>query len=45
MVPNNVAVVINSGSINTIGYRIYVSPTGEANYVNGKGKLPEKFTK
>ncbi|GBE91901.1 hypothetical protein [Nostoc cycadae] len=49
LVPNNVAVVINSGSTNTIGYRIYVSPTGEANYVDGKGsgkgKLPEKFTK
>ncbi|MBH8575171.1 hypothetical protein I8752_19555 [Nostocaceae cyanobacterium CENA369] len=49
LVPNNVAVIANSGSTNTIGYRIYVSPTGEANYVDGKGsgqgKLPEKLIK
>ncbi|BAY98464.1 hypothetical protein NIES37_24140 [Tolypothrix tenuis PCC 7101] len=48
LVPNNVGVILNSGSTNTIGYRIYVSPTGEANYVDGngsgKGKLPEKLT-
>ncbi|MBD2441408.1 hypothetical protein [Nostoc sp. FACHB-110] len=49
LVPNNVAVIVNSGSTNTIGYRIYVSPTGETNYVDGKGsgngKLPEKLVK
>ncbi|MCF4968207.1 hypothetical protein [Nostoc sp. CMAA1605] len=48
LVPNNVAVIVNSGSTNTIGYRIYVSPTGEANYVDGKGsgkgKLPKKIS-
>ncbi|BAY26700.1 hypothetical protein NIES2100_65160 [Calothrix sp. NIES-2100] len=49
LVPNNVGVILNSGSTNTIGYRIYVSPSGEVNYVDGKGtgqgKLPEKLTK
>lgn len=45
---NNVAVIVNTGSTNTIGYRIYVSPSGAANYVDGKGygqaQLPEKLT-
>ncbi|MDF5738556.1 MULTISPECIES: hypothetical protein [unclassified Nostoc] len=49
LVPNNVAIIVNSGSTNTIGYRIYVSPSGEVNYVDGKGsnqgKLSEKLTK
>ena len=49
LVPNNVAIILNSGSTNTIGYRIYVSPSGEVNYVDGKGsnqgKLSEKLTK
>lgn len=49
LVPNNVGVILNSGSTNTVGYRIYVSPSGEVNYVYGKGsgqaKLPEKLTK
>jgi hypothetical protein len=49
LVPNNVAVILNSGSTNTIGYRIYISPTGEANYVDGKGsgkgKLSERITR
>ncbi|MBH8562963.1 hypothetical protein I8748_12350 [Nostoc sp. CENA67] len=49
LVPNNVAVIVNSGSTNTIGYRIYVTPTGEANYVDGNGsghgQLPKKLTK
>ncbi|WP_375502888.1 hypothetical protein [uncultured Nostoc sp.] len=31
------AIVVNSGSTTTIGYRIYLSPSGEVNYVNGKG--------
>ncbi len=37
MVPINTAVIINSGSTNTIGYRIYVAPTGQVTYVDGKG--------
>ncbi|MBD2512284.1 hypothetical protein H6G91_34570 [Nostoc muscorum FACHB-395] len=49
LVPLNVAIIVNSGSTNTIGYRIYVSPTGEVNYVDGKGshqgKLSQKLTK
>ncbi|MEH1784973.1 hypothetical protein [Nostoc sp.] len=49
LVPNNVAIIVNSGSTNTIGYRIYVSPTGEVNYVDGKGsnrgKLSKKLTR
>ncbi|MEH2064977.1 MAG: hypothetical protein V7K50_22410 [Nostoc sp.] len=49
LVPNNVAIILNSGSTNTIGYRIYVSPSGEVSYVDGKGsnqgKLSEKLTK
>ncbi|MEH2411682.1 hypothetical protein [Nostoc sp.] len=49
LVPNNIAIILNSGSTNTIGYRIYVSPNGEVNYVDGKGsnqgKLSEKLTK
>ncbi|MEH2360066.1 hypothetical protein [Nostoc sp.] len=49
LVPNNVAIILNSGSTNTIGYRIYVSPSGEVNYVDGKGsnqgKLSQKLTK
>ncbi|MEH1873683.1 hypothetical protein [Nostoc sp.] len=49
LVPNNVAIIVNSGSTNAIGYRIYVSPSGEVNYVDGKGtnqgKLSEKLTK
>ncbi|MEH2243460.1 hypothetical protein [Nostoc sp.] len=48
LIPNNVAVILNSGSTNTIGYRIYVSQSGEVNYVDGKGsnqgKLSEKLT-
>ncbi|MEH2383314.1 MAG: hypothetical protein V7K27_31240 [Nostoc sp.] len=48
LVPNNVAIILNSGSTNTIGYRIYVSPSGEVNYVDGKGsnqgKLSQKLT-
>lgn len=48
LVPNNVATILNSGSTNTIGYRIYVSRSGEVNYVDGKGsnqgKLSEKLT-
>jgi hypothetical protein len=51
LVRSDVAIIVNSGSTNTIGYRIYVSPSGEVNYVDGKGsnqaklshKLTEKF--
>ncbi len=45
LVPNNVGVILNSGSTNTIGYRIYVSPTGEVNYVDGKGSGTGKLSK
>lgn len=49
LVASNVAVIVNSGSTNTIGYRIYVSPSGQVNYVDGegsgKGKLSDKLTK
>ncbi|MHC5935556.1 hypothetical protein [Nostoc sp.] len=51
LVRSDVVIIVNSGSTNTIGYRIYVSPSGEVNYVDGKGsnrgklshKLTEKF--
>jgi hypothetical protein len=49
LVRSDVAIIVNSGSTNTIGYRIYVSPTGEVNYVDGngsnQGKLTKKLTK
>lgn len=49
LVLNNVAVIRNSGSTNTIGYRIYVSPSGKASYVDGngsgQGKIAKKLTK
>lgn len=49
LVLSTTAVILNSGSTNTIGYRIYVSPSGEANYVDGngsgQGQLDEKLTK
>ncbi|MEH1933825.1 MAG: hypothetical protein V7L14_08860 [Nostoc sp.] len=48
LVPYNVAIILNSGSTNTIGFRIYVSPSGEVHYVDGRGsnqgKLSEKLT-
>lgn len=48
-VPINVAVIFNSGSTNTIGYRIYVNPSGEATYFDGKGqghgKISQALTK
>jgi len=44
MVPINVAVIVNSGSTNTIGYRIYVSPSGEVRYVDGKGSGQGKLS-
>jgi hypothetical protein len=49
LVPNNEAVIVNSGSTNTIGYRIYVTPAGEVSYVDGRGrgqgKLPANLTR
>jgi len=49
LVPLNVATIINSGSTNTIGYRIYVNPSGQANYVDGKGEgqgtIPQRLTR
>jgi hypothetical protein len=43
-VPINVAVIINSGSTNTIGYRIYVTPSGQVTYVDGKGQGKGKLS-
>lgn len=37
MVMQNVIVIVNSGSTNTIGYRIYVGADGNANFVSGEG--------
>ena len=36
LVPSNTVVISNSGSTNAIGYRIYLSPSGQAAYVDGK---------
>ena len=48
LVTSNTAVILNSGSTNTIGYRIYVSPSGFVSYVDGngsgQGQLPKKLT-
>ncbi len=35
LVPANVAVISNTGSTNTVCYRIYVSQSGQATYVDG----------
>lgn len=43
LVPINEAVIVNSGSTNMIGYRIYVSSSGEAHYVDGKGQGQRKL--
>ena len=49
LVPSNTVVIANSGSTNTVGYRIYVSPSGQVTYVDGKrqgrGKLSPVITK
>jgi len=37
MVPTNAIVIINSGSTNTIGYRIIVATNGEARFASGEG--------
>ena len=34
-VPKGAAVILNTGSTNTLGYRIVVQPSGAAEYVNG----------
>jgi hypothetical protein len=43
-VPKGAAVILNTGSTNTLGYRIVVQRSGEAEYVNGprraKGLVP-----
>ncbi len=48
LVASNTAVILNSGSTNTIGYRISVSPSGFASYVDGngfsQGQLSKKLT-
>jgi len=38
MVPTNAIVIINSGSTNTIGYRIVVTTDGEASFASGDGQ-------
>ncbi len=38
LVPTTTAVILNSGSTNTIGYRIYVTSSGQVSYVDGKGR-------
>jgi len=43
MIPINEAVVINSGSTNTIGYRIYVAPTGDVRAIDGRGSRQDKL--
>ena len=37
MVMTTTIVITNSGSTNTIGYRIFIGATGEASYVSGAG--------
>ena len=34
-VPHGAAVILNTGSTNTQGYRIVVQPSGDAEYING----------
>jgi hypothetical protein len=49
LVIRNTAVITNTGSTNTIGYRIYLLPSGQATYVDGKGQrkgtISEQLTK
>lgn len=48
LIPSTTAVITNSGSTNTIGYRIYVAPSGAVNYVTGIGaghnRIPRSLT-
>jgi hypothetical protein len=44
VVPGNTAVIINSGSTNMIGYRIYITPSGELSYVAGNGQGQGKLS-
>ena len=37
MVPTTTIVITNTGSTNTIGFRILIGPAGEASYVSGAG--------
>lgn len=49
LVPNNEAVIVNSGSTTTIGDRIYVKLAGEVSYVDSggrtQGKRPANLTR
>lgn len=49
LVTSDTAVILNSGSTNAIGYRIYISPSGEAHYFDGngsgQGQLSKRLTK
>ena len=44
MTPSNEAVIINSGSTNMIGYRIYVNPTGDVRAADGRGSRQGKLS-
>jgi len=35
IIPREMAIILNSGSTNTIGYRIFVLPSGQARYIDG----------
>ncbi|HEX2571651.1 MAG TPA: hypothetical protein VH877_18975 [Polyangia bacterium] len=47
--PTNALVILNTGTTDTIGYRIVIPPSGEAFFVTGKGpgqkQLPAKLLK
>ncbi len=38
LVPRTMAVILNSGSTNTISYRIFVPLSGQARYIDGDGR-------
>ena len=38
LVPRTMAVILNSGSTNAIGYRIFVPLSGQARYIDGDGR-------
>ena len=49
LVPNNEAVIVNSGSTNTIGDRIYLTSAGKVSHVDAsrpsQGTLPANLTR
>ncbi len=44
IVPKNVAVILNSGSTKTIGYRLFVFPSGQVRYIDGDGRKIGKIS-